>query len=219
MPNLPISQLPEASPLVGDELFVTVQDGVTKYTTGAGIKYVPGNNYGLYSQTGSSAPITGITGVSTATSGSLLDGGLGTLTVPANGFRKGDTFHAKLAGKVNMLNSHTLDIQFKSDGSTLADTGEISMPKTTDNQNWILDTTFIIREVGTAGTASILSSGMFTVRKDAAGEVISEIFSFVNNTTFDTTKDNTLSIIGVMGPSCGATENIFSEFFTLNKVF
>lgn len=32
MPNLPISQLPQASSLQGDELFVNVQDGITKYT-------------------------------------------------------------------------------------------------------------------------------------------------------------------------------------------
>lgn len=32
MPNLPISQLPPASSLQGDELFVNVQGGVTKYT-------------------------------------------------------------------------------------------------------------------------------------------------------------------------------------------
>jgi len=33
MPNLPISQLPQSTTLQGDELFVDVQDGVTKYTT------------------------------------------------------------------------------------------------------------------------------------------------------------------------------------------
>jgi hypothetical protein len=33
MPNLPISQLPQSTTLTGDELFVNVQGGVTKYTT------------------------------------------------------------------------------------------------------------------------------------------------------------------------------------------
>ena len=33
MPNLPISQLPQSTALQGDELFVDVQNGVTKYTT------------------------------------------------------------------------------------------------------------------------------------------------------------------------------------------
>jgi hypothetical protein len=220
-----ITQLNPLSNLAGEDLFavVDVDAQETKKTTYAdltgSLRQDIVTSYGLYSQTGSSVPITGITGVSTATSGSLLSGGIGTLTVPANGFQKGDTFHAKLAGKVNMANSHTLDIQFRADGNVLADTGIISMPKTTDNQNWILDITFVIREIGTAGNASILTSGMFTVRKDAAGEVVSEIFSFVNSTTFDTTVDNTLNVIGVMGPNCISTENIYSELFTLNKVY
>jgi len=33
MPNLPISGLPQANALTGSELFATVQDGITKYTT------------------------------------------------------------------------------------------------------------------------------------------------------------------------------------------
>lgn len=33
MPNLPISQLPQSNTLQGGELFVNVQEGVTKYTT------------------------------------------------------------------------------------------------------------------------------------------------------------------------------------------
>jgi len=33
MPNLPISQLPQSTTLQGNELFVNVQGGVTKYTT------------------------------------------------------------------------------------------------------------------------------------------------------------------------------------------
>jgi len=33
MPNLPISLLPQSTELQGSELFVDVQEGVTKYTT------------------------------------------------------------------------------------------------------------------------------------------------------------------------------------------
>jgi len=44
MPNLPISQLPQSSTLQGDELFVDVQGGVTKYTELDAIKnYVTGS--------------------------------------------------------------------------------------------------------------------------------------------------------------------------------
>ena len=119
MPNLPISQLPAAGSLTGTELFAIVQGGVTKQTTlnevstfgtgsfmitgsisGSVITFTKGDgstfnlnltpgggsplNYGLYNQTGSSTPIT-----NTLTETSLLDGGAGTLSVPANGFTAG----------------------------------------------------------------------------------------------------------------------------------
>jgi len=218
MPNLPISQLQQANPLDGTELFAVVQDGVTKKTTAGSINYVSSNNYGLFNQTGSSAIISG-SASDVPTSGSLLDGGVGTLTVPANGFKIGDAFHSRLAGKINIANSHTLDIQFKSNGIALVDTGEVPMAKSTEGQNWNLDVTFIIQNTGSAGTASILSSGELNVRKDASGEVVTEIFSDINNTTFDTTIINSLTVEAILDASCIASENIYSEMFTLHKIF
>lgn len=217
MPSLPISRLQPAGTLNGTELFAVVQDGITKYTTLQAVNTSTTSNYGLYNQTGSSIPVTG-TGSNIATSGSLLDGGIGSLTVPANGFNTGDAFHAMLAGKITIANNHTLDIHFDSGDTTLVDTGEITMAGSTD-KNWRLDITFIIQNTGSAGEASILSSGELTVRKDASGEVITEIFSSINNTTFDTTIDNTLSIEAILDADCIASENIYSELFTLNKIF
>ena len=218
MPNLPISQLQQATLLEGTELFAVVQGGVTKYTTLNTVNTSTTSNYGLYNQTGSSIPVTGVSG-SIETSGSLLDGGVGSLEVPANGFQVGDAFHAKMAGKINIANGHTLDIQFKANGSTLVDTGEVVMAKSTDGQNWILDITFIVQNIGSAGTASILSSGELTVRKDASGEVVTEIFSFINNTTFDTTISNTLEVEAILDAACIASENIYSELFILHKIY
>jgi len=218
MPNLPISQLQQSNPLDGTELFAVVQDGITKKTTAGSINYISSNSYGLYSQTGSSAPVSG-SASDVPTSGSLLDGGVGTLTVPANGFKVGDSFQSKLAGKINISNGNTLDIQFKADGNTLVDTGEVTMAKSTDGQNWALDVTFIIQNTGSAGVASILSTGQLTVRKDAAGETVTEIFSDINNTTFDTTIENTLSVQAILDSACIASENIYSELFILYKVF
>ena len=218
MPNLPITQLQQASNLEGNELFAVVQNGVTKYTTLQAVNTATTVNYGLYNQTGSSLPVSGSATV-VETSGSLLSGGVGSLDIPANGFQVGSAFQAKMAGKINIANNHTLDIQFKADGVTLVDTGNIVMAKSTDGQNWALDITFIIQNTGSAGTASILSTGELTVRKDAAGETVSEIFSSINNTTFDTTISNTLSVEAVLGASCIASENIYSELFILHKIY
>ena len=217
MPNLPISQLQQASNLEGNELFAVVQDGVTKYTTLQAINTSTTVNYGLFNQTGSSIPVEG-SALSTTTSGSLLDGGFGTLTVPANGFSVGDGFQAILTGLIEITNGHELEIQVKTGDVVLADTGVITMAGAED-KNWRLNIDFSVNAVGPAGTAAIATAGLFTYRKDASSDVQGEIFSFTNNTTFDTTVDNTLSIIAILGSACGIDEYIYSEYFTLRKTF
>ncbi len=57
-------------------------------------------NYGLFAQTANSAIIT-----NTTTETSLINGGVGTLTVPANGFSVGDSFRAVFGGLVNANNN------------------------------------------------------------------------------------------------------------------
>ena len=217
MPSLPISRLQPAGNLNGTELFAVVQDGITKYTTLQAVNTSTTSNYGLYNQTGSSIPVTGVS-ESIETSGSLLDGGIGALTVPANAFKKGDAYHARISGKITISNNNDLEIDFKSGDVNLVTAGPVTMAGST-NKNWILDVTFIIQETGSAGTASILSSGDLIVRKDASGEVITEIFSSVNNTTFDTTIDNTLGVEAILDADCIASENIYSEMFTLHKIY
>ena len=70
------------------------------------------NPYGylsrLYTQTSSSTPVT-----ATAVEGSLLDGGLGTLTIPANGFKVGDSFTGVLIGHLSCVGTATLQIRVK----------------------------------------------------------------------------------------------------------
>jgi len=257
MPNLPISQLQQASSLDGSELFAAVQSGVTKYTTledvsnyvtssistidtgslmvtgsisGQTITFEKGDgstfnlfltpggafpiNYGLFNQTGSSTPVIG-----TDPTGSLIDGGVGTLSVPANGFAKGDAFRAIMFGKLNAAGGNVdLEIVIESDGVTLADTGVITMP-TVSNKNWKLDINFSINEVGGAGTAEIASAGTFTFRTDSSGDVVSEIFSNINNTTFDTTINNILEIKAIWSNSANADDTIYSQIFTLRKIY
>jgi len=60
------------------------------------------NNYGLFAQTGNSTPISGTTAETT-----LINGGVGTLTVPANGFTIGDSFRAVFGGVLNANPSTT----------------------------------------------------------------------------------------------------------------
>ena len=169
-------------------------------------------NYGLYTQTESSTPVT-----NTTVETSLLDGGLGTLTVPANGFRVGDSFHAVLTGHISSVNNHTLRIRIKSNGTSLADTGTIIMSGST-NKHWKLEVDFTIRAIGGSGTARIVTGGIFFYTKNASNAFEGTNFSTETSTGFNTTISNTLVITAQWG-TASTGDSIYSEIFTLTKTF
>jgi len=174
------------------------------------------NPYGylsrLYTQTNSSTPVT-----NTISELSLLDGGLGTLTVPANMFKVGDSFHAVATGHISAINNHTLRIRIKSDGVVLADTGSIIMSGVTAG-HWKLEVEFIVRTLGVSGVARIATGGTFFYTKNASNSFEGTNFSTETTTGFDTTIDNTLVITAQWG-TASTGDSIYSEIFTLNKTY
>ena len=212
MPNLPISQLPAAGTLTGPELFVTVQDGITKQTTLDGIIYAQGNTYGLFAQTADSTPITGTTAEL-----SLINGGIGTLTVPANGFQIGDSFRADFGGLLSSKNNDTIRIRVKAGSVILADSGTQTM-STALNDVWQLSINFTVRALGAAGVASIVSLGVFHTTKQSNGAPQGFAFNTVNSTTFDTTISNTLDVTAQFS-SDSALNSIYTDIFVLNKIY
>lgn len=171
-----------------------------------------GYTRGLFAQTANSAPITG-----TTTETTLLDGGVGSLTVPANFFKVGDSFSVTMGGHISSVNNDDLQIRVKSGSVILGDTGLINMPQCT-NKHWNLEIRFTIRTLGVAGVASIASFGQFNFSKDASNAFEGADFSIVNNTTFDTTISNTLDITA-QWDSTNAGNNIYSESFILTKIY
>jgi hypothetical protein len=212
MPNLPISQLPTSDPLTGEELFAIVQDGITKQTTLDSITYAPGSNYGLFAQTANSTPITG-----TTTESSLINGGVGTLSVPANGFNIGDSFRGVFGGVLNAANNQTIRIKIKTGAVILLDSGLQPITNITNNI-FTLNIDFTIRTLGAAGIASIVSLGSFHYTKTSNAAVEGFGFNTVNNTTFDTTIPNTLDVTVQWG-SNNAGNSIYSDIFILNKTY
>jgi len=170
-------------------------------------------NKGLYSQTSNSIIID-----STTPSGSLFGSGVGTLTVPANGFVVGDSFSLKMGGHLSCANNEDLRIKITTNlGVPLADTGIMNMPQCT-NQHWLLNITFTIRQLGGAGTAEIVSTGNFSYIKNSSNVFEGVDFSLVQNTFFDTTSSNTLDVIGewlTLDPA----NSIYSELGVLHKVY
>lgn len=180
---------------------------IDKYTTNP-------YNYlqGLYAQTANSSAITG-----SSIEKTLLDGGVGTLTIPANSFYVGDSFVVSMGGHISNANNETLTIKVKSGSVILGNTGAVTLPTTT-NKHWDLEVRFTIRAIGAAGVASISCFGQFTYSKNASNAFEGADFSILNNTTFDTTISNTLDITGQWGSS-NATNSIYSENFILTKLY
>ena len=168
---------------------------------------------GLYTQTSSSTPVT-----ATAVEGNLLDGGLGSLTIPANGFQVGYSFKGVLIGHLSCVGTATLHIRIKTAaGILLADTGVMAMSATTV-KHWKLDVDFTVRTLGVATVASIASGGLFAYTKNSGLNFEGVNFSIVNNTTFDTTISNTL-VITAQWDTNNAVNSIYSEIFTLTKTY
>lgn len=212
MPNLPITQLPSASALQPTDAFPVVQGGITKQSTFSQIIYSQGNSYGLFSQTANSAVVTG-----TTTETTLIDGGVGTLSVPAGGFQIGDSFRADFGGLLSAKNNDTMQIRVKTGAVILADSGPQTMTTTVDDV-WQLSINFTIRTLGGPGVASIVSLGVFHGVKQSNGNQTGFAFNTINNTTFDTTVPNTLDVT-VQFSSNSPLNSIYSDIFVLNKIY
>ncbi len=212
MPNLPITQLPSASALQPTNVFPVVQSGITKQATFSQIVYSQGNSYGLFAQTANSTIITG-----TTTESTLINGGVGTLTVPANGFQIGDSFRADFGGLLSSKNNDTIRIRVKAGTIILADSGPQTM-STATNDVYQISINFTVRTLGGAGVASIVSLGVFHSTKQSNNSQTGFAFNTINNTTFDTTISNTLDVT-VQFSSNSTDNSIYSDIFVLNKIY
>lgn len=177
------------------------------------VKTIPGPTvYGLFAQTGNSAVVSATTVEST-----LIDGGIGTLSVPANGFSVGDSFRADFGGLLSAKNNDTLRIRVKAGSIVLADSGPQTMTTSTDDV-WQFSVNFTIRQTGSTNVASIVSLGVFHTTKQSNGQQTGFAFNTVNSTTFDTTISNTLNVTAQWS-SNSPLNSIYSDIFVLNKIF
>jgi hypothetical protein len=170
-------------------------------------------NYGLFAQTANSTIIT-----NTTVETSLINGGVGTLTVPANGFSVGDSFRAVFGGVINADNNQTIIIRVKAGSVILLNSGLENLGSAVINDVWSLNVDFTVRQIGAAGVASIVSLGSFHYTKTNNSAVQGFGFNVVNNTTFDTTISNTLDVTIEWG-SASTGNNIYSDTFILNKTY
>lgn len=168
---------------------------------------------GLFTQTANSVPVSGTTAET-----SVINGGVGSLTIPANGFVVGDSFNASLSGVMNAANNQTIRIRVKAGSIILLDSGVQNLTSSIINDTWTMGIDFTIRQIGAAGVASIASFGRFSYAKTNNGNVEGFGMNTINSTTFDTTVSNTLSITVQWG-SNNAGNSIYTDVFVLKKTY
>lgn len=167
---------------------------------------------GLFSQTEDSAIVSG-----TTTETSILGDGVGALSIPANSFEVGDSFHVKIGGDISAANAEGLTIKIKSGNVVLVTTGILNLSKTT-GKVWEMEIDFTIRAIGAAKTASIKTNGQFTHNKDASNVYDGVMFNSTNDTTFDTTIENTLDVT-VEWSSNSPSDSINSTSMILSRSY
>ena len=172
-----------------------------------------GPSVGLYAQTANSVPVSG-----TSVETSVINGGVGTLTVPANAFNVGDSFRADLSGIMNAANNQTIRIRVKSGSAVLLDSGVQSLTNSISNDIFTLSLDFTIRQTGGAGVASIAAFGRFVYLKTNNSSTQGFGMNTVNSTTFNTTINNTLNVTIQWG-SNNAGNSIYTDVFVLSRIY
>jgi hypothetical protein len=146
----------------------------------------------------------------------LTGSGVGSLTVPANGFKVGNTFHFKIGGRITAANNETIQFHVMAGSVLLADSSVLILPNIS-NKAWEMEIDFTVRAIGAAGVAQIVTTGDFVYNKNASNAVEGEHFFDVNNSTFDTTISNTLVLKCAWG-STNPTNSIQSSQAYLLKI-
>jgi hypothetical protein len=167
---------------------------------------------GLYAQTALSTPVVYASGEA-----SLIGTGVGSLVVPSNTFKVGDSFVVKMCGTLTCVNNEILHIHIKSNGVTIIDALQYTLAATTAKY-WDLILDFTITKIGGATVAELFANGIFTYNKNASNAIEGTHFGQVSNTVFNTTVNNTLTITAQWITN-NAANTIRSQNFTLTKVY
>lgn len=191
----------------------TLTDNSTTDSTDVYVNEIPSTiNLGFYAQTELGNLI-----VYSSREASLIGSGVGTLSVPKNAFKVGDSFVVKMCGVLSCENNEILHIHIRSNGNIIINALAYTMPKCTD-QYWDIILDFTITKLGAFTVGELFANGVFTYNKDASKSVEGTHFGQVSNLTFDTTVVNTLDITAQWLTSADSNK-IQSQNFVLNKTY
>jgi hypothetical protein len=167
---------------------------------------------GLYAQTALGGNVTSSSGEA-----SLIGSGVGSLIIPANYFKVGDSFTAKMCGQLSCGNNQILHIRVRSNGVIIIDALQHTLSTTTSKYfDLVLD--FTVTKLGAAGVGELFANGVFTYNRNSSNAIEGINFGLIDSTLFSTTISNTLNITAQWVTSNEAN-TIRSQNFTLTKVY
>jgi hypothetical protein len=181
-------------------------------TDGFGNTYWGANTNGFYAQLIASSPMTTIN-----TETSFEGAGVGSLSVPANYFGVGDSFHCKIGGVISSTGGGSpteIIVRIKANAVTIASTGNFDLDNATA-EGWEVELDFTILSVGIAG--QVATNGNFAYTKTNDKKVSGHVFQDVQ--TIDTTIAQTLDVTGEFDNNIGGGDSIYAQNFVLYKVY
>lgn len=179
-------------------------------TDGSGALSFNNATNGNYAQTRDSAVIN------TTGEQSIVGTGVGSLSIPANTFAIGDSFHAKIGGKINSTGGGSrseIIMRIKTGSTVIATTGVFDLDNA-NRQGWECELDFTITSIGAAGTIS--TNGNFCYTIDGDRRINGHIFQDLQ--TIDTTVSNTLDITAEWNV-LNTGNDIYSSNFVLHKTY
>jgi hypothetical protein len=170
---------------------------------------------GVFAGTSDSLTLT----ASTAEQSILPTTFVGGLTVPANGFSIGDSFHLVLAGDFGSQNGDTINIRLYGGATSTVVLADLVVPLVASSGvSFEVEVDFQLRNIGGTTIADICSNFDFTYNGGAGGAFRGERGVFQNNTTFDTTTNNVL-LVTAQFSSANANNSIKTSVSKLSKTF
>ena len=147
----------------------------------------------------------------------LPTSGVGSLTVPANRFQVGDSFHCVVAGNCVFDKDDTIQIKLKENGNILAQTPVFDLEGAQSGDNaFEIEIDFTIRSIGATG--SIATNFDFTYNKSGVDSKDFRGTRAMDVQSIDTTVSSTLDIT-VQFPTNVTPSSLQTRLFRLQKVY
>jgi len=149
---------------------------------------------GIWSQTGD-GPLLANSTTETTISGP----GVGSLTIPADTWFKGQSFELRLWGEISALQSDIINISINNGPTKVVDTGGVTFLAIGGGGAMIPFEVIICmtcRDIGQPGIAKLHYSGQVNTRANSGGQYRSYGFNVLNDFNFDTTINQVWDITG-----------------------